>query len=274
MANPERERALTDSAERRSIKDSVIIQSLGQLSTHRVITPENTSPGTASIIKQPTGTASIRQNSGFLSAREKMKDTSFIMLGYVKESQATMQLNSHDIAYVEMNSSGRVFLEKNETGVIATSGLMGCTGVAGFAKNRDGKIQSFVSHYDALSQNGRITRKDSPVNRDLYTFRYQVEKDDTQSTPLYVVSYPASSRYDQDYGKRRGVFREWHYMDQINTTIAQLGKNAQVLLLPYELNSQGHSLASGRMDGKEGIFWDGVYIDFADYIGDTVTNKQ
>ncbi len=63
-------------------------------------------------------------------------------------------------------------------------------------------------------------------------------------------------------------------MDQINTTIAQLGKNAQVLLLPYELNSQGHSLASGRMDGKEGIFWDGVYIDFADYIGDTVTNKQ
>ena len=274
MANSERERALTGSAERRSIEDSMIIQSLGQLSTHRVITLENTSPGTASIIKQPTGTASIRQNSVFLSAREKMKDTSFIMLGCAKESQATMRLNSHDIAYVEMNSSGRVSLEKNETGVIATSGLMGCTGVAGFAKNRDGKIQSFVSHYDALSQDSRITRKDSPVNRDLYTFRYQVEKDDTQSTPLYVVSYPASSCYDQDYGKRRGVFREWHYMDQINTTIAQLGKNAQVLLLPYELNSQGHSLASGRMDGKEGIFWDGVYIDFADYIGDTAANKR
>lgn len=273
MANPERERALTDSAERRSIEDSTIIQSLGQLSTHRVITLENTSPSTASIIKQPTGAASIRQNSVFLSAREKMKD-SFIMLGYVKESQATMRLNSHDIAYVEMNSSGRVSLGKNETGVIATSGLAGCTGVAGFAKNRDGKIQSFVSHYDALSQDSRITRKDSPVNRDLYTFRYQVEKDDTQSTPLYVVSYPASSCYDQDYGKRQGVFREWHYMDQINTTVTQLSKNAQVLLLPYELNSQGHSLASGRMDGKEGIFWDGVYIDFADYIGDTVTNKQ
>ena len=251
----------------------MIIQSLGQLSTHRVITLENTSPGTASIIKQPTGAASIRQNSVFLSAREKMKD-SFIMLGYVKESQATMRLNSHDIAYVEMNSSGRVSLEKNEMGVIATSGLMGCTGVAGFAKNRDGEIQSFVSHYDALSQNSRITGKDSPVNRDLYTFRYQVEKDDTQSTPLYVVSYPASSCYDQDYGKRRGVFREWHYMDQINTTVTQLGNNAQVLLLPYELNSQGHSLASGRIDGKEGIFWDGVYIDFADYIGDTAANKQ
>lgn len=274
MANPERERALTGSAERRSIKDSTIIQSLGQLSTHRVITLENTSPSTASIIKQPTGTASIRQNSVFLSAREKMKDTSFIMLGYVKEPQATMRLNSHDIAYVEMNSSGRVSLEENETGVIATSGLAGCTGVAGFVKSRDGKIQSFVSHYDALSQNSRITRKDSPVNRDLYTFRYQVEKDDTQSTPLYVVSYPASSCYDQDYGKQRGVFREWHYMDQINTTIAQLGKNAQVLLLPYELNSQGHSLASGCMDGKEGIFWDGVYIDFADYIGDTAANKR
>ena len=204
-----------------------------------------------------------------------MKDTSFIMLGYVKESQATMRLNSHDIAYVEMNSSGRVSLEENETGVIATSGLMGCTGVAGFAKSRDGKIQSFVSHYDALSQRSRITGKDdSPVNQDLYTFCYQVEKDDTQSTPLYVVSYPASSCYDQDYGKRQGVFREWHYMDQINTTVTQLSKNAQVLLLPYELNSQGHSLASGRIDGKEGIFWDGVYIDFADYIGDTVTNKQ
>ena len=99
MANPERERALTDSAERRSIEDSTIIQSLGQLSTHRVITLENTSPSTASIIKQPTGAASIRQNSVFLSAREKMKD-SFIMLGYVKESQATMRLNSHDIDYV------------------------------------------------------------------------------------------------------------------------------------------------------------------------------
>ena len=75
MANPERERALTGSAERRSIEDSMIIQSLGRLSTHRVITPENTSLGTASIIKQPTGVASIRQDSVLFSAREKMKDT-------------------------------------------------------------------------------------------------------------------------------------------------------------------------------------------------------
>ena len=158
-------------------------------------------------------------------------------------------------------------LEQGEDGVIATSSLAGCTGVAGFARRKDGSIATFISHYDPMSQNSKLTGTDSPVNRDLYSFRYQSQREGVEldSPLLYVVVYTVSEHHSPNYGQKAGVFKDWNYLDQINTTATQLGDNAQVLLLPYEM-SQGHTLASGRIDGAEGIFWDGVKVDFDAYL--------
>lgn len=125
-----------------------------------------------------------------------------------------------------------------------------------------------------MSQNSRLTGKESPVNRDMYGFRHQSQAGAELDSPLlYVVAYPVNEHHSPDYGQMAGVFKDWNYLDQINTTATQLGENAQVLRLPYQI-SRGHTLASGRMDGQEGIFWNGVKVDFDTYLAPEKTHAS
>ncbi|MCA9341659.1 hypothetical protein KC952_03970 [Candidatus Saccharibacteria bacterium] len=226
---------------------------------------EHQTQSIASIIKPPTGEVVISDADITISQRQK--NIGFIAVGSADIFQCEITPDAQGIAYVEMNKSGKMGLEQGEDGVIATSSLAGCTGVAGFARRKDGSIATFVSHYDSMSQDGRLTGRDSPVNRDLYGFRYQSQREGVglDSPLLYVVAYEQGEHQDPDYGKKVGAFKDWRYLDQINTTATQLGDNAQVLLLPYQI-SRGHTLASGRMDGVEGIFWNGVKVDFDSYL--------
>ena len=218
----------------------------------------------ASIIKPPTGETII--NGDAITRSLRAKHVGFIAIGFVDRLQRDLQPDANGVAYVGMNKSGRMSLENGEDGVIATRALAGCTGIAGFARKKDGSIGTFISHYDPMSQNGRLTGEDSPANRDLYSFKYQFQGEGVEldSPILYVVAYTEIEHYSPDYGRKKGSFKDWNYLDQINTTATQLGNNAQVLLLPYRM-SRGHSLASGRLGGEEGIFWDGVKVDFDAY---------
>jgi hypothetical protein len=78
-----------------------------------------------------------------------------------------------------------------------------------------------------------------------------------------VIGYDSSTHHNPTYGDRSDVFTNWNYLDQLQSSASQLGPNARVLLLPYQ-SGVGHSIAAGRIDGVEGIFWDGVRIDFDD----------
>ena len=223
----------------------------------------------ASIIKPPTGEVVISPDAITRSLRAK--DVGFIAMGFADRFQREVPLDEHGIAYVEMNKSGKLLLEPGKDGVIATSSLAGCTGVAGFAKRKDGSIAAFVSHYDPMSQNSKLTGEDTPVNKDLYGFRYQAGKDELASPLYYVVAYEAGEHSNPRYGQRNGSFKDWGYLDQINVTATQLGEDAQVLLLPY-VPGQGNSLASGKTSGQEGIFWNGVRIDFDAYLATDTTS--
>lgn len=223
--------------------------------------------GVASIIEPIRGEVVVCETDITRSLQEK--NLGAIAIGnFADKSQREIMPDEHGIAYVKMNSSGRMELEQCEDGVIATSALADCTGVAGFARRRDGSVAAFISHYDPMCQHSRLTGTDSPVNQNLYSFQYQSQRDGVEldSPLLYVVAYPDSAHHDLNYGQKMGVFKDWHYVDQINTTANQLSDNARVLLLPYQLMSKGHTLASGRVDGQEGIFWDGVRIDFEAYL--------
>lgn len=224
----------------------------------------------ASIIKPPIGEAIVSEADITKSLREK--NVGFVAMGFASRMQRELSPDARGIAYVEMNTSGKMELEQGEDGIIATSSLAGCTGVAGFARRKDGSVATFISHYDPMSQNGRLTGEDSPVNRDLYGFRYQAKQEGQElATPiLYLVAYEQGEHQNPDYGKKVGSFKDWRYLDQINVTSTQLGEDARVLLLPYQM-SQGHTLASGRTDGQEGIFWDGVRVDFDTYLAKTET---
>lgn len=193
------------------------------------------------------------------------RNAGIVAIGSGDRSQREMQTDEHGIAYVDMNHSGRLKLAEGKTGVIATSSLAGCTGVAGFAKRADGGTAQFVSHHDAISQTWHFTRQDTPVNTELYGFRYYAKDGSEIVGPLqYLVAFPATERSNPRYGQRQGSFEQWFYLDQIETTAAQLGPDAQVLFLPYS-NGDGNCLAAGRTDDGEGIFWNGVRVDFAQY---------
>ncbi len=223
----------------------------------------------ASVIRRPKGEITVHRDA--LTRSLRAKGMGFVAMGMANRFQEEKVVDETGIAIVNMNSSGRLGLEAGKDGLIATTSLAGCTGVAGFAKRSDGSTLQFISHYDTMSQNARITGKDSPINRDLYSFRYQATKTGGLSGPiLYLVAYDEGEHANPDYGTRRGTFKDWRYLDQIQVTATQLGQDAEVLLLPYSLNQEGHNLAAGRVDEVEGIFWDGVQVDFNNYLNKTV----
>lgn len=217
----------------------------------------------ATIIQSPRGEVIV--DPAAITRSLRSKDVGFIAMGFASGYQKEMQVDEHGIAYVEINKSGRLEIPQGKDGIIATNSLAGCTGVAGFAKRIDGSIATFVSHYDPMSQNSLLTGEDSPVNKELYGFRYQATKEGLASHIHYLVAYPNSEHSNPEYGNRKGVFKDWRYLDQISMTAGQLGSTSEVLLLPYD-QGFGHSLASGRVGDNEGIFWDGVQVDFESYL--------
>ncbi len=184
------------------------------------------------------------------------------------ESQRERVVSPNSIEYVDMNQSGKAELLSGQEGLLATSALGECTGIAGFAKLKDGSIRLMISHYDAMAQNSQLTGKPSPAVNDMYSFRYTSELVDGRMAStdrfdkFYVVAHPDSVKSDPNYGDKRKIFDEWHYLDQIETTISQLGDRCRVIEIPYQLSDTGHSLAAGLINGSEGIFWDGVQVNF------------
>ncbi|OVE79550.1 hypothetical protein BVY00_00110 [bacterium G20] len=226
----------------------------------------------ASIIHFPTGEVLIHPDT--IARSLKARGMGSVAIGMADRFQRENELDEAGVAYVDMNGSGRLELEADQIGIIATSSLSGCTGVAGFAKRVDGSTVQFISHYDPICQNGLFTGEDSPVNSDLYGFRYQAtKKSELAGLIRYVVAYENSEHSNPDYGKRNGEFKTWRYLDQIQVTATQLGPNAEILLFPYSFYP-GHNIAAGRIGGKEGIFWDGVNVDFDEYLHTAVPSSK
>jgi len=229
-----------------------------------MIFAETKSPEIVSIISLPSGDLLPKSERIRNAAYARGKDLGSVAIGFVQHPQEAMSPNDEHIAYVGMNQSGRMDVKPEEDGVIATSALAGCTGIAGFAERKDGSIATFISHYDTIAQNSLFTGKDSPANKDLYAFRYQAKDEELDGDRYYVIAYEKNEHNNPDYGQRQGVFKDWRYLDQLDTTATQLGENSKVIFLPYDQwdhGGSGHSLASGKSDGVEGIFWDGQKID-------------
>lgn len=219
----------------------------------------------ASALHTPVGEYVFDESLATASAQSK--DVGRFMMG-VAMGQKELNFDQYGVAYVEMNSSGRADIAPGSEGVIATSGLVTCTGVAGFAKRADGSIVSFVSHYDAFVQSPMLAANGSPLNTQLYQFRNRLADTPLAAPPSYVITYPESDHAEENYGRQTGNFTKWHYIDQLAVTAAQLGEDAQVLFVPYSyLTGPGHSLASGRVGNHGGIFWDGKPVDFDAYFG-------
>ncbi len=196
-----------------------------------------------------------------------------VAIGGADRMQREVVPDVNGVAYVDMNHSGRLQLGKGETGVVATSSLAGCTGVAGFARRTDGSTAQFVSHYDAISQTWHFTHQDTPLNSQMYGFRHDAKNGSNVDGHIQLlVAYPASERSNPLYGKREGSFDTWTYLDQIEMTAGQLGDEVQVLLLPYN-NGDGNSLAAGRTDASEGVFWNGVRVNFEEYFSPETANS-
>ncbi|MFO0970766.1 MAG: hypothetical protein U0520_00230 [Candidatus Saccharimonadales bacterium] len=166
-----------------------------------------------------------------------------------------------------MNSSGSIKVAPGSDGIVATGSLTGCTGIAGFAKKPDGSIKAFVSHYDLVSQTHFFTGMGSPAVTDLYDFKHRTTAQGNAQDPIFVVTYPRSGEASPHHGKREGDADQWHYLDQLDNAAQYMGGGATVVKIPYD--GGGHTLASGRFSGQEGIFWNGVKIDPVDFLKKT-----
>jgi hypothetical protein len=120
----------------------------------------------------------------------RRKDLGYIALGFADRLQRKLELDDDKVAFVDMNKSGRIELRHDEEGIIATSSLAGCTGVAGFVRENDGSVHAFISHYDPMSQNSILTGEDSLANRDMYRFNNEVQDEDINGGRYLVVVVP------------------------------------------------------------------------------------
>ncbi len=190
-------------------------------------------------------------------------------------------------AYVEMNTSGRLENESSEDGIIFTSSLAGCTGLAGFARHEDGRTLQFIGHFTPAAERTIINESyREPLNaigsgKTIITPSPRI----TVPTPYNMAEFydwvakEGASKVQMliAYGGRDHPYEYFdvrHYFTTFNeavTRITELDKpSKQTLLLPY--NGDNGNLAAGRMHGQEGIFWNGVRVDF-DKLTDTSSNS-
>jgi hypothetical protein len=222
---------------------------------------ETKSPKIVSMISLPFGDLLPESERIKKAAYARGKDLGYVATGFAPHPQEAMSPNDEHIAYVFMNESGRMDVKPGEDGIIATSALAGCTGIAGFARRKDGSIATFISHYDTMVQYSKLTGKDSPANKDMRAFRHRAKDEELDCDRYYVIAYEEGEHNNPDYGQRKGDFKDWSYIDQLNVTSDQLGENSKIIFLPYNAWDGSHSLASGKSEGVEGIFWDGRKID-------------
>jgi hypothetical protein len=129
-----------------------------------------------------------------------------VYIGQADRDQKQLQLDESGLAFVGMNQSGRLKLEPGEKGLAVTTGLGGCTGVAGFAKLSDGASLQFISHYDGLAQTYEFTGADNPINEQMYGFRFDATKQGLEGPLHLFVAYPSNIEYDPRYGVRWGGY--------------------------------------------------------------------
>lgn len=196
--------------------------------------------------------------------------------------QKQIDIPPSGVAHVEMNASARAGLASGAEGLLSTSSLAGCTGLAGFAKHNDGRTSQFIGHFSPAAE--RVI-----INKAYWEPLHQIGSgkniitpwaSDTVPTPynmseFYIwVTNNGASEVEMliAYGGRDRPYEPFdvrHYFVLHNTTIQSPTSSNEPpkrsLILPYE--GGNHSLAAGRIDGKEGIFWDGVKVDFDSYLG-------
>lgn len=194
-------------------------------------------------------------------------------IGIADRTFRESELPTGGVEYVDMGGNRCVTIPSGYEGVVATSSLAGCTGVAAFCEMPDGAIKAMVAHYDSISQSHHFTKQDSPLNNLLYTFKHEVGE-----VPFQIlVTYPEAVRHDSNFGSEQGHFDQWHYLAQIATTAAQLGDKVRVLFDPYhpvedsrcEVGSHlglGRTLAAGKLHNTSGIFVNGKLVDFDYYL--------
>lgn len=180
-------------------------------------------------------------------------------------------------AYVEMNTSGRIENKPSEDGIIFTTSLAGCTGLAGFASHEDGRTFQFVGHFAPAAERTIINQSYWEPLHAIGSGKYIITPNPRNTVP---TPYNMSEFYDWvskegassvqmliAYGGRVHPYEFFdvrHYFTTFNQAVTSRTKTdkptKQTLLLPYD--GDNCYLAAGRVNGQEGIFWNGVRVDF------------
>lgn len=198
----------------------------------------------------------------------------------VHAEQVNREPDSSGVAYVEMNSAGRLLLHSGQEGIIVTDSLAGCTGIAGFAELSDGQTAQFVGHFTPLSEDLIIQKEMFDPLRAIGTGKSILSR-----SPGYAIPTPYNLQNFYNWAKKENARRvemfvayggrkeDFYRMFGLGNYILQTPavvhppynesvRIKRTLLLSYDGTQRAHFLAAGRIHGKEGIFWDGMQLDF------------
>lgn len=229
----------------------------------------------ASMLVPPTGEVTIPRDDLMVAALGSA--TTGLVVDVCDKKQPTREV-VNGFAFVEMNSAGRLENGPEEDGIIFTSHLAGCTGLAGFARNEEGGTFQFVGHFAPAAER-------TIINKSYWEPLHAIGSGKTIMTPSprNTVPTPYNMAEFYDWVSKEGVdqvqmliayggrdhpyecFDVRHYFTTFNDAVTcptQVDKPIKrTLLLPYD-DMNGSSLAAGRIDGEEGVFWNGVKVDF------------
>jgi hypothetical protein len=121
----------------------------------------------------PSGEKSF--SSAVFRGAAKARSVGDIVMGVADVTVHERALSKNGIAYVDVNNAGRLLLGAEQEGLVATGGLCGCTGVAGFAAYEDGSAVQLISHYDSNVQAMRLAAQDNSIVDQLSSFKRGVE---------------------------------------------------------------------------------------------------
>ena len=144
-------------------------------------------------------------------------------------------LPENGILFVAMNSAAHTIVPPERTGQVYTTGLGGCTGIAGAAQTAEGALAG-VAHFDPLVDARQRHNGMAASEAFIQQFSRLARHLGAQATE-FVVAYADINRSDPIYTghDENAPYDTWHFLRQLESLADEAEEDVSIRLTPYEI---------------------------------------
>jgi hypothetical protein len=157
-----------------------------------------------------------------------------------------------------MNTAAHTKVAPEQIGQVYTTGLSGCTGVAGVAQTAEGALAG-VSHFDPLVDGQQRQNGMSASEAFIQKFTRIARHLGAQATG-FVVLYADIHQNDPLYTAHRedNPYEGWHFLRQLESLAEEAEAGVHIQLIPYEFGTSGPITVAAQVGVRST-----VSLDFA-----------